>query len=116
MVPQGFLAAGDGYTQRFDEIVARFQQHRKLVDDSALWGQTIEETFRLTCDFLTTCSGGGVVFGEKKFQFCKREVEYVGFMVGDKGIRPTGKMLETIADFPRPRDLSGVRSFFGLVE
>ena len=56
------------------------------------------------------------MFGEKKFQFCKREVEYVGFMVGDKGIRPTGKMLETIADFPRPRDLSGVRSFFGLVE
>ena len=116
VVPQGFLAAGDGYTQRFDQIVARFVNHRKLVDDSVLWAGTIEESFMQTCDFLAHCSRAGVVFGEHKLQFCQREVEYVGFMVGDKGIRPTGNMLTTISEFPRPRDLTSVRSFFGLVE
>ena len=76
----------------------------------------MEETFRLTCNFLTTCSEGSEVLGENKFQFCKREVEYVRFMVGNKGIKPTGKMLETILEFPHPKDLSGVWLLFGPVE
>ena len=86
------------------------------MDDSALWAKTIREMFFLICDFLTHCSRAGVIFGEAKFQFCQRVIEFVGFMVGDTGIRPTGKMLETITSFPRPRDLTSVRSFFGLIE
>ena len=46
----------------------------------------------------------------------QREVKYMGLMVGDWGIKPTSKMMETITEFQRPRDLTGVRSFFGLVE
>ena len=49
-------------------------------------------------------------------QFCAREVEYVGFVVGNNGVRPTGTMLQSIQDFPRPKDISGVRAFLGLVE
>merc|ERR1712082_468735 len=89
---------------------------KALVDDSALWAGTIREMFFLVCDFLSHCSRAGVVFGEAKFQFCLREIEYVGFLVGDTGIKPTGKMLETITSFPRPRDLTSIRSFFGLIE
>ena len=70
VVPQGFLAAGDGYTQRFDQILARFINHRKLVDDSVLWSNSIEDSFMQTCDFLSHCSRAGVVFREPKLQFC----------------------------------------------
>ena len=40
----------------------------------------------------------------------------MGFQVGDWGIKPTGEMLQAVQEFPRPQDLSAVRSFFGLVE
>ena len=31
-------------------------------------------------------------------------------------MKPGTEMLEAVREFPRPRDISGVRSFFGLVE
>ena len=116
VVPQGFISTGDGYCQRFDQIVELFLNHRKLVDDSVLWASTVEALVLLTCEFLTHCSANGVIFNESKFQFCKRTVEFVGFLVSDTGLRPTGEMLRTLGEFPRPADLTGVRSFFGLVE
>ena len=116
VVPHGFIAAGDGYTQQFDEILARFTNHRKLVDDSILRANSIKEMFFMTADFLSECAGAGVVFGEPKFQFCERKVEYVGFRVGDQAVKPTGDMLQALQEFPRPQDLTAVRSFFGLIE
>ena len=79
-------------------------------------GGSVKENFYLTCDFLHHCAKAGVVFNWSKFQFCETEVEYVGFVVGDAGVRPTGDMLKSIKEFPRPQDLTGVRAFFGLVE
>ena len=81
-----------------------------------LWASTIKALVQLTCEFLTHCLANGVIFNESKFQFCKRTVEFMGFLVSDTGLRPTGEMLRTLAEFPRPADLTGVLSFFGLVE
>ena len=35
--PQGFISAGDGYTDRTDRIIADFPNVKKCVDDSILW-------------------------------------------------------------------------------
>merc|ERR1711994_840436 len=35
--PQGFKASGDGYTRRYDEIIADVERKTKAVDDTALW-------------------------------------------------------------------------------
>ena len=32
-----------------------------------------------------------------------KEVEYVGFLVVEHGVRPTGKMLRAIQEIPRPQ-------------
>ena len=50
--PQGLLSAGDGYTQRFDEVIGNFPNHLKCVDDSIIWEQDIESNFFSTCTFL----------------------------------------------------------------
>ena len=51
--PQGFLAAMDAYNHRFDLIVRDFQDMKRCVDDSILWGHSIEETFIKTCQYLS---------------------------------------------------------------
>ena len=61
-------------------------------------------------------AGAGILFSKKKFQFCSKEVEFLGFKVGGDGIKPSEEFLEAIRGFPTPRDLTGIRSWFGLIE
>ena len=43
-------------------------------------------------------------------------MEFVGFWVKKDRVRPTSETLTAIANFPRPSDITGVRSWYGLIE
>lgn len=43
--PQGYIASGDGYTRRYDELVADIPNKTKCIDDVLLWSDTIEDSF-----------------------------------------------------------------------
>ena len=114
--PQGFLAAGDGYNHRFDEVTRGFENHNGCVDDTIIWAETIEESFHRTCEYLTLCGNAGIILNKKKLNFGKKKLEYLGFEMTEEGVEPGPVLLQSILDFERPRDISGVRSWFGLVE
>lgn len=52
----------------------------------------------------------------EKFMWGVREMEFVGFWVAADGVKLTKDTLKAIEEFPRPSDITGVRSWFGLVE
>lgn len=49
------------------------------------------------------------------FKFCKDVVDFEGFRVTDDGLKPTMCIIEAILNFPTPKDLKGMGSWFGLV-
>ena len=51
-----------------------------------------------------------------KFVFGRQEVEYLGFNLKKDGVEPGDELLRSILNFPRPENISGIRSWFGLVE
>ena len=112
---QGFLASGDGYTRRFDEIIAHLNNKTKCVDDSLLWADTIEAAFFQTCEFLTLCGKNGITLNPAKFQFAEDVVEFAGFRITPTNVQPSDKHLDNIRNFPTPTDITGMRSWFGLV-
>ena len=114
-LPQGFLSAGDAYTDRYDRIIAEVEDKTKCVDDTILWKPSIKESFLHTCNYLTLCSRNGIVFNKEKFCFAREEVEFAGFMITQDEVKPSQKILESIADFPVPKTISEIRGWFGLV-
>ena len=114
--PQGFLASGDAFNARYDKIVADFKNKTKCIDDTLLWSDNLEESFYRTCEYLTLCSNAGIIFNKKKFQFGQEEVDFLGFKITMDSIKPNPEYLQAISDFPRPRDITGVRSWFGLIQ
>ena len=114
-LPQGFLAAGDAYTDRYDKIIADVEDKTKIVDDTILWKPSIEESFFQTCRYLTLCSRNGIVFNREKFCFSREEVEFAGFLITNGEIKPSPKILASISDFPVPKTISDIRGWFGLV-
>ena len=113
--PQGFLSAGDGYTDRMDRLLEDVQRKRRCIDDTLLFDDTIEEAFFRACEFLDLCGKNGVVLNPKKFQFAEENVDFVGFTVTSSGVQPTKDFLASILNFPTPANLTDVRSWFGAV-
>eukprot|EP00111_Clytia_hemisphaerica_P018819 TCONS_00055643-protein len=52
VAPQGYIASGDGYTRRLDEIVLNVPDKTKCIDDSLLWANDIEASFFQAVDYL----------------------------------------------------------------
>ena len=115
VAPQGYIASGDGYTRRFDEIVMDVPRKTKCVDDTLLWDSSIEQAFFHTVDWLDLCGRNGVSLNPTKFIFAKETVEFAGFEITPSAVRPAQKFLQSIRDFPTPKSVTDVRSWFGLV-
>ena len=58
--PQCYIASGDGYTCRYDEIVSDIANKTKCVDDTLLWADSLEESF---------CGRHGITLNPDKFTF-----------------------------------------------
>ena len=115
MAPQGFLASGDGYTQRFDSIIADFKNKVKCIDDTLMWEKGIEEAFFQNCQWLDLCGQNGITLHPKKFQFAQDVVDFSGLTVTSESIKPQQKFLDSILQFPTPKDITGAGAWFGLV-
>ena len=56
-----------------------------------------------------------MVISKDKFQFCQDTIDFAGFKVTPTGIAPSDSTLKAIKDFPTPSDITGIRSWFGII-
>ena len=113
--PQGYIASGDGYTRRYDALVADIHNKTKCIDDALLWANTLEENFAQVVNWLDICGRNGITLNPKKFAFGRDEVEFAGFTVGTDKVKPAGHFADAIRKFPTPTSITDIRSWFGLL-
>ena len=113
--PQGYIASGDGYSRRYDEIVADIPQKTKCIDDTLLWADSIEKSFHQAVQWLDRCSRNGITLNPEKFSFGQDEVEFAGFTITLDSVKPCKRLLRAIEDFPMPKNITDIRSWFGLL-
>lgn len=51
----------------------------------------------------------------EKFHFTEKEVDFARFHITEDGIKHTKRMTEAILQFATPKNITNVRSWFGLV-
>ena len=85
------------------------------MDDVITWADSVEEAFTRICSILSHCNKHGLVFSADKFKFGRYEVEFAGFSITDKGIKPAAKYTESIRNYPTPTNISRVRGWYGLI-
>ena len=115
VAPQGYIASGDAYSRRFDEFVMDFPQKTKCVDDTLMWTHSIADSFFQAVDWLDTCGRHGVILNPSKFVFAQDTVEFASFEITPTSVRPCHKSIEAILNFPAPKNITDMRSWFGLV-
>ena len=112
---QGLNCTGDFYTCRYDEIIAHVPRKVKIVDDTALWDDTIEQCFWHTWEYLDLVGRNGIVLNPEKFVFCQKTIDFAGLTVNPHCLSPSAAMLDSIKNFPAPTDLKSARAWMGLV-
>ena len=114
-LPQGYIASVESYSRRFDKIVSNVRNKIKVIDDTLLWSNSIEDCFFRTCEWLDICDKHGIIQNPSKFVFGADTVEFSGFEITPTNVRPSPNLMKAIADFPTPTNITDVRSWFGLV-
>lgn len=113
--PQGYIASGDGYSRRFDELVSHVPDKTKCVDDTLLWADNHSDSFFQAVDWLDLCGHHGIILNPAKFVFGTDTVEFAGFEITPDSVRPCKKYLDAILNFPKPTNITDICSWFGLV-
>ena len=95
--------------------MASFPQKTKCIDDTLLWSDTIHDCFFQAARWLDICGKHSITLNPEKFILAQDEVEFAGFEITNNTVRPCKKFLRAIMAFPTPKNITDVRSWFGLV-
>ena len=117
VAPQGYVSSNDGYCKRYDKIIEPVERKAKVTDDTIMWDsdQELENHWWRVFDYLTLVGKNGIVLNGDKFQFCEKVVDFAGFRISEQKVEPLPKYLKAIESFPTPKNISDVRSWFGLI-
>ena len=95
--------------------MASFSQKTKCIDDTLLWSDTIQDSFFQAAQWLDTCGRHGITLNPEKFVFAQDVAEFAGFEITNDTVRPYRRYLRAIMEFPTPKNITNVRSWFGLL-
>ena len=90
-----------------------FPQKTKCADDTLQWSHSIEESFWQAVKWLNICGHNGIILNTDKLAFAGDTVEFAGFQIGPDSVSPCPRNLKSILDFPTPKNIIDVCSWFG---
>ena len=98
------MASGDGYSRRYDKIIADIERKTKVVDDTLMWDSktSLKDHWWKVIDFLDLIGHNGIIANIEKFQFASQTVDFAGFTMSEKWVQPLQKFINAIEDFPTP--------------
>ena len=114
--PQGLNCSGDEYNRRQDTAFAGLRDLVRVVDDLLTYHKTFGDHVTGLCAILSAARNARITFNPGKFFFAQDQLMWAGFHIQPGGFAVDPNKLNAIRDFPRPKNITELRSFFGLVE
>lgn len=114
--PMGLCSSGDEYNRRADMAFAAIPNTVRVVDDLLRFDRTFPAHVAGVCAILLAARKAGITFSKEKFKFARSHLSWVGYDIQHGGISIEKEKLNALSQFPRPTNISELRSFMGLVE
>lgn len=84
------------------------------IDDILVFSETESEHIKNIEAIFQTLQLANMKVQLDKSEFLKNEVEFLGFIISNHGIKTNPKKIEAVKNFPQPRTVKELRSFLGL--
>ncbi len=84
-----------------------------LLDDIIVIGKTFDDMIKNLDQVLEKLSEAGLKLKPRKCQLFRKEVEFLGHIVTQEGVKTDPKKIQAVQDWPRPENIHFLRSFLG---
>jgi len=91
--------------------------HHAMVylDDIIIFSHSIEEHIEHVDQVITLISKAGLKIKPEKCEFAKTEIIYLGHIISSSGIKPNPAKIDSVTNYPPPKDVNQLRTFLGIV-
>ena len=116
-MPFGLKVAPSRFQRYVNQILADLIRESKVVvymDDILVSSVTLEEHFTILKEIFKKFVDNYLVLRIDKCKFLQTEIEFVGYLISEKGISPTKQGVIAVQKIPIPRNIKEVQSFVAL--
>ena len=114
-MPFGVNCAVGVFQREIERVLSGLPDVVVYLDDVLVGSQSEEEHWRVLEAIFSRLEVTGLRVRESKCSFFQDSVEYLGHRMSRDGVRPTEDKVKAIVDAPRPTNVTGLKSFLGLV-
>jgi hypothetical protein len=86
-----------------------------IFDDLLIHGATKADHDVTLKQVLQIARDNNVVFNVNKMSLCDDQVEYVGHILSDRGVKVSPDKVSAVVNMPRPKSIANVQTFLGMV-
>ena len=117
VMPFGLTNAPATFQRLMERVLAGLQWEICLVyiDDVIIFSRTVDQHLTQLRTVFQRLMMAGLKLKPKKCNLFRKQVQYLGHVVGDKGIQTDPEKIEVIKDWPTPQTLKEVRSLWDFV-
>ncbi|KAG1933522.1 gag-pol fusion protein [Pimephales promelas] len=115
-MPFGLHGAPPTFQRLMDQVLHGLSDFTSAyLDDIVIFSETWEEHLKHLQMVLRRIQEAGLTINPDKCALAKKEIEYLGYVLGNGVIRPQVGKVQAIKSFTLPKTKKQVRSFLGLV-
>jgi hypothetical protein len=116
-MPFGLVNAGATFSRLMQHILKGLEWKACLIylDDVITLGKDFDDALNNQSEVLTKLETAGIKLKPKKCFLFQKEVEFLGHLVTENGVRTSPGKIEAVKNWPAPENLTEVKSFLGLV-
>ena len=104
------------FQRTMDQLLGHIEGVQCYLDDILITARDDALHLKTIGKVLAKLQEVGLTVKKEKCKFFKESVEYLGHCVDTKGLHMTKGKVKAILEAPRPRDVSELKLFWGLVD
>lgn len=111
----GVNCAPEIFQKTMETVLAGLEGVIVYLDDVVVFGSTREEHDRRVETLFDRMREYGILLNDRKCIFGAEEIEFLGHVLNEQGVRPTESRIAAVKHFREPKTIAELRSFLGLI-
>lgn len=114
-LPFGISSASEVFQQTLSSIFDALSGVKVYVDDILVWGRSRQEHDERLKSVLEAAERAGLTFNPAKCAVGVQQIEFLGDVISEEGIRPSSSLVKCMLQMPAPSDKLAVQRMLGVV-